>query len=155
MAAFTQSPTDLNSPKWRLLHSCTPTQDSKAVQDVKGENRRRSDHCDCWEGDQTLSRGPNENLDSLHHINLSFLPSLASSAAPICYIPLFPWSLHPSSLPLSSSHDLNHLALQGVPPPNFFAPSFVLKRVHAFIFVMLSAISVPSSSPSRPQPPSG
>lgn len=88
IAAFTQSPTDLYSAKWRLLHSCTPTQDSKAVQDVKGENQRQSDHCDCWEGDQTLSRGPNEKKktspwfsqshESVHPSQwLSILPSLA------------------------------------------------------------------------------
>lgn len=39
--AYTQSPTDLYSSKWRLLHSCTPTQGNKVVQDVKGGNQRR------------------------------------------------------------------------------------------------------------------
>lgn len=64
IAAFTQSPTDLYSPKWRLLHSCTPTQENEVVQDVRGENRRESDRCACWEGDQTLSRWTNQKPSS-------------------------------------------------------------------------------------------
>lgn len=41
IAAYRQSPTDLYSSKWRLLHSCTPTQGNEVVQDVKGGNQRR------------------------------------------------------------------------------------------------------------------
>lgn len=41
MAGYRQSPTDLYSSKWRLLHRCTPTQGNEVLQDVKGGNQRR------------------------------------------------------------------------------------------------------------------
>lgn len=58
-------------------------------------------------------------------------------------LPPLPRSLHPSSLPLSSSHNLNLLTLHHVPPLIFFYSLFLLFRFCSLIFVVLSAISPP------------